>query len=260
MTMSAEPRHMTPEEVLHVLRHIGSFVSSRASAITFETPLNELQPRDSEIDLPQEVAYVLHAPLLTRSNRDEVIEKTRSMAAVIHMLMDQGDIKTVGDLCRELCVTVSRTPVIEFRFLDQPCPAGSIFLTLQRELEDRAESFPRSPSAPVRITPALLIAALRIAPCRLPQFVPSTDMDLYQVGNLLGCLTFFMCLCVGLIGAGGAAITFAFVGLFVSICIATTGIVKRMQNGPGRWTGIITYRDLCKTLAGEPVARGAIAT
>jgi hypothetical protein len=255
---------MTPDEVLHALRLFAqvssdSFFGSWAEKFTTETTIADFEAeRDSTGFMARDLSWFFYGVHHPQSMAAEVRAHITELEEKIGSILNRDEVRTLGDLCRELCVLVPLAPHEEMRFLDEPCSAGAMFLTLQHELSARGAAVPPSPSTRMRVTGDLLFAVLRIAPSRIPRLEPGRFAWFLGIGNILGCSTLALTLLLGCLGVRVMTGVSFLVGTALSISLLATGVLLLTRNPIGQWPDIRTYRDLCKTLAGEPIARGAM--
>ena len=256
---------MSPEEVLHALRLYGQMDSDQpfsvgdVEQIRMATPIREFDMVSSG-NLAFDLAGFFFPPAPIRTNygrsMDALTERTLEMESIL------SGVSTVGELCRELANRVRLTPIQECKFLDQQCAAGSIFLTLKRRLSERGMNVKKlAPSAHLpfrgfdyaKYCMVIQEAAL-IAPSRVPLSEAIPAVMLLGLGKLLCCLAIplFLLLAILDINARGIILAIIATPLLIMPGLFLLALFHRSNPLPG----IDTYRNLCKVLAGEPVARG----
>jgi hypothetical protein len=102
----------------------------------------------------------------------------------------------------------------------------------------------------------LVRAAVRIAPALLPLSEPAPAGWLVGVGKLTGCGFIFLT-ALGLMAIGRGPVL---CGLFVGVNVAAVllffaAFALGYVQGWNRISGVTTFRDLCKVLAGESTER-----
>jgi hypothetical protein len=178
---------MTPEQVLHALRHFAQInddypiTDPEMGQIATEMKLaNFDEIRDSGGDLGRGLNYFFGCAI-TDAEWREVLNSPKK--------------RTVGELCDFLSKHVTFTPVELFKVLDRVCRPAAIFLTLKTQLARHGVDVSKlSPSTPIRLYSwdyaaycYLIREAVLIAPERLPLSEPGTALTFMGCGQLLGC-------------------------------------------------------------------------
>jgi len=250
--MNVEPRFMTPEEVLHVLRLSAQYDppyvqhDSRMMTVTFETTLLEFNDiREAEIELESALAGFCFG-LSYQDDRDAFLLREAEMREILA----RPAVRTVGDLCHVLSELLHRTSLVPFSIANRPCKSGAIFLTLRGLLAERGISVRDLwPSTPLRLSWDLVIEAVRIAPQHMAFRERSRLLKFLMLPHLLGCGMLLVMIALAILGLGQV------LALAVSLAVVMLCTAAAYSPAQYRFPGIVTYRDLCKTLAGEPVAR-----
>jgi hypothetical protein len=248
-------RRLTPGEVLHALRHFAQFDSDypwadpSAARVGFETTIREFD-RLRGTDGP--LGRYLNGFFGTAVSDAE-------WKAVLTPARD----RTVADLCHFLSERAYTTPMPAYSFLGRPCPAGAVFLALRDRLAAAGVDVRRlAPSTPLRLRSfwggyeewPIIPEAVRIAPGRLPLREPTRGaawFGCYQLSALLLVAAAVGLACLGIVPQVWAVSACAGL-LAVTFCV---GLALTFLDGPNRFAGLRTFRDLCKQLAGEPVSR-----
>ncbi|HXD87118.1 MAG TPA: hypothetical protein VN641_11530 [Urbifossiella sp.] len=256
-------RFMTPEEVLHALRLFGQMDSDQPFSvggmeqIRMEAPIQELQ-LVSGGNLSSELAGFFFSPGVKWFNigqvRDELAERTAELETVM------ANVSTVDELCRELACRVQLTPLDEFQLLDRPCSAGSIFLTLKRRLAEngmKVHNLAPSSRLPFRGLSypnycMVIREAALIAPNRVPLSESAPSFWLYGCAKIIGCLSILLVCLLGILDIQVAG-AIGIIGT-LTIVLTTAGWILAFLHRSNALPGVQTYRDLCKILAGEPIA------
>lgn len=268
MDERAQSRHLTPTEVLYLLRHFAQvssdepFVSPGADQITMGTSIDEFDVRrDTDGDLASNLNIFFFVgynfQVKTPSRNQLISENDRELEQLIR----NGRSRPLEDLCLFLSDRLTLTPRPAFGFLDRPCQAGAIFLALKARLA--AFGFDVSclcPSTPLKrfshwYSWPLAREAAFIAPDKVPLLEPGTGAYFLGLGKCLGCLVFMLSL---LFLACGLKFIFGWLWSILmplAFILNVLGLIFPIWEGFNRFPGLSTFRDLCKAMAGEPITR-----